>query len=69
MTYYEQQGATIYPGSRRPYIGSIPEFLHYQKLRHSDQVVEVDMKWLIEKQDYFLDKKSEGREWQEVIIF
>ena len=70
MTFYEKQGASIYPGSRRPFIGSIPEFLAYQKVRHSDQVVEVDIKWLINNQGIFTGKKNdEPQQWQEMVIF
>ena len=46
IAFYESQGGYVYPGARRPIIGYLPELLTYMRIRHSEQLVEMDHKWL-----------------------
>ena len=63
ISFYEKQGVHVFPGSRRPIVGAVSEMMAYANARKSDEVVEIDTKWLYNNMSKFLDKKESAPEW------
>jgi hypothetical protein len=54
ISFYENQGFFVYPGSKRPLLGMVFELWDYMKERESERLVEFELSWFYDNVHRFL---------------